>query len=340
MRIDAPLSVAAVVLALGVAVQPVHAQNPDVPTVAVLDFTGLMLGSAGNSAPLGKAVSSMLITELIGNPGLQVIERYQLQDLLMEQRLALSGRVDEGTAVEIGKMVGAQYMIYGQVTSIAEQLRMDMRVVDVETSEVVEAQKMNDKTSELLSVVVRMADSFVEKLDLDPPSSRAKMEPIPVRATVEFPVPSISRTRVRSSRPWSITGRHSRSTSPPRCSTGGRSTGGERRGRPMTKALRGAVAWTPALTLACMALIPDGLGAQQDAEIAFDTDLPRVLVFIQEEDGQIAAREMTNFLLEGGFPVVDPALAYTAARGSWCRRRWVGTRVPLRAWVVTSGRRC
>ena len=82
----------------------------------------------------------------------------------------------------------------------------------------------------------------------------------------------------------------------------------------MTKALRGAVAWTPALTLAFMALIPDGLGAQQDAEIAFDTDLPRVLVFIQEEGGQIAAREMTNFLLEGGFPVVDPALAYTAAQ--------------------------
>ena len=174
------------VLALGVAVQPVHAQNPDLPRVAVLDFIGLMLGSAGNSAPLGKAVSSMLITELIGNPGLQVIERYQLQDLLMEQRLALSGRVDEGTAVEIGKMLGAQYMIYGQVTSIAEQLRMDMRVVDVETSEVVEAQKMNDKTSELLSVVVRMADTFVEKLNLDPPSSRAKMEPIPVRATIEF----------------------------------------------------------------------------------------------------------------------------------------------------------
>ena len=82
----------------------------------------------------------------------------------------------------------------------------------------------------------------------------------------------------------------------------------------MTKALRRARAWTPALTLAFTILISDGLGAQQDAEIAFDTDLPRVLVFIQEEDGQIAAREMTNFLLEGGFPVVDPALAYTAAQ--------------------------
>ena len=82
----------------------------------------------------------------------------------------------------------------------------------------------------------------------------------------------------------------------------------------MTKALRRAVAWTPVLTLAFMTLITDGLGAQQGAEIAFDTDLPRVLVFIQERDGQIAAREMTNFLLEGGFPVVDPALAYTAAQ--------------------------
>ena len=77
-------------------------------------------------------------------------------------------------------------MIYGQVTSIAEQLRMDMRAVDVETSEVLEAEKMNDKTSELLSVVVRMADAFIEKLNLEPPSSRASMEAIPVRATVEF----------------------------------------------------------------------------------------------------------------------------------------------------------
>ena len=109
MRIDAPITVVALIVLLGGAASAAYAQTPDrdVPTVAVLDFTGLMLGSAGNSAPLGKAVSSMLITELIANPGLQVIERYQLQDLLMEQRLALSGRVDESTAVEIGKMLGA-----------------------------------------------------------------------------------------------------------------------------------------------------------------------------------------------------------------------------------------
>jgi hypothetical protein len=53
------------------------------------------------------------------------------------------------------------------------------------------------------------------------------------------------------------------------------------------------------------------VGAQQ---IAFDGELPRVLVFIEEEGrGKVAAREMTSFLLEAGFPVIDPSLAIDQA---------------------------
>ncbi len=53
------------------------------------------------------------------------------------------------------------------------------------------------------------------------------------------------------------------------------------------------------------------LGAQ---EITFEGDLPRVMVFIQEEGrGKVASREMTSFLLEAGFPVIDPALAIDEA---------------------------
>ncbi|MDH3206399.1 MAG: caspase family protein [Gemmatimonadota bacterium] len=44
--------------------------------------------------------------------------------------------------------------------------------------------------------------------------------------------------------------------------------------------------------------------------IVFEGELPRTLVFIDEEGrGKVAAREMTSFLLEAGFPVIDPALA-------------------------------
>ena len=158
----------------------------DTPTVAVSDFQGVMIGEAGNSAPLGKAVASMLTTELSNRPGLRVIERHQIQDVLTEQRLALSGRVDESSAVEIGKMLGAQYFIYGQVTAVGQQMRMDMRAVDVETSEVLTVEKISDRPSELLAVVVRLADIFMSKLELDAPSARPDVEEIPVQATIVF----------------------------------------------------------------------------------------------------------------------------------------------------------
>ena len=177
---------AALVLACGAGSVQAQTAAPDVPTVAVLDFTGLMVGQGGNSAPLGKAVSAMLVTELIGRPGVKVIERAQLQDLLTEQKLSLSGRVDEGTALEVGKLVGAQYVIHGQVTSIADNLRMDMRAVDVETSEIMEVQKLSGRTDDLLDVVVKMADLFSSKLKLPAPSARPGAAKIPVLATVEF----------------------------------------------------------------------------------------------------------------------------------------------------------
>ncbi len=49
-------------------------------------------------------------------------------------------------------------------------------------------------------------------------------------------------------------------------------------------------------------------------DIVFQGELPRTMVFIQEEGrGKVAAREMTSFLLEAGFPVIDPALAIDEA---------------------------
>ena len=188
MRILGPRILVAAILLVALGGQEGLAQEnqPDLPTVAVLDFTGLMLGEGGNSAPLGKAVSAMLITELSEREGMRVIERYRLQDLLTEQRLSLSGRVDEDTALEVGQMAGAQYIIHGQVTAIGETVRMDMRAVDVETSEVLEVQKLSDATSELLSLVVRMADLFSRNLQLAAPSERPEMQAIPVQATIAF----------------------------------------------------------------------------------------------------------------------------------------------------------
>lgn len=179
--------IAAALAALALTAGSAPGQNTgDLPTVAVMDFTGFMLGEAGNSVAVGKALSAMLVTEFSGREGLRVLERQNMQAILQEQRLALSGRVDESSAVEIGKMLGVQYVLLGQVSALGQQLRVDIRAVEVETTEVLAVMKKNDRTDALLDVVVWVADEFSQKLRLTPPSERPALEPIPVRATIEF----------------------------------------------------------------------------------------------------------------------------------------------------------
>jgi len=170
----------------GMMASPALAQERDLPTVAVLDFAGLMMGDGNAAVPLGKTVSAMLVTEFSERPGMQVIERQQLNEMLREQDRARSGRVDESSAIEIGKLLGAQYVLTGQATDIVGNLRMDIRAVDVETSEIVAVLKLSGLTTDLFSLIVELADDFGEKLDLTPPSQRAAVETIPVPATIAF----------------------------------------------------------------------------------------------------------------------------------------------------------
>ena len=117
VRILAALSVAATLGATPLAGQ-------DVPTVAVMDFSSFMMGEGGASVNLGKAISAMLVTEFSGREGMRIVERAQLNELLREQDLSLSGRIEEADAIEVGKMLGVQYVLHGQVTSIVDNLRM------------------------------------------------------------------------------------------------------------------------------------------------------------------------------------------------------------------------
>lgn len=74
---------------------------------------------------------------------------------------------------------------------------------------------------------------------------------------------------------------------------------------------------TAAAAIALVTFDAPELSAQ---EIAFQGDLPRTLVFISEEgSADIATRELTSFLREAGFPLVDPALAQSAAQRTLVR---------------------
>jgi len=82
------------------------------------------------------------LTNSIANYAI-VVERDQLENIINEQNLGMSGLIDESTAAKVGKLLGANYVIISKITgkvySLQERtshsiyIEMSSRIVDVET---------------------------------------------------------------------------------------------------------------------------------------------------------------------------------------------------------------
>ena len=70
------------------------------------------------------------------NRGFIIVDRSQLDSIRQEQNFQLSGEVDDDTAVSIGKIVGANIIITGNVTGLDATRRLRLRALNTETAQV------------------------------------------------------------------------------------------------------------------------------------------------------------------------------------------------------------
>jgi len=143
---------------LAAAVFPLSAQSSDKrPTVAVMYLTNSALVDFASYAPLSKGMAEMLISELAQNSGVRVVERDRLQSLLEEQNLASSDRVDKETAVKLGKTLNAGHMLMGSfLIDKSQNMRIDVRSVNVETSAIEYTESVTGKSDKLLELVIQL----------------------------------------------------------------------------------------------------------------------------------------------------------------------------------------
>jgi curli biogenesis system outer membrane secretion channel CsgG len=127
------------------------------PTLAVMYFTNGALVDHASYAPLSKGMAEMLITELAQNSGVRVVERDRLQTVLEEQNLQASDRVDKETAVKLGKTLGARHLLMGSfVIDPRQNVRIDLRAVNTETSAIDYVQSISGKADRLLELVMEL----------------------------------------------------------------------------------------------------------------------------------------------------------------------------------------
>ena len=95
---------------------------------------------------------------MAANPSVRVVERDRIQALLQEHSLIKAGSVDAQTAVQLGKILGAQYMITGGFMSDGRgSLILTSRVVDVQTSRIMNPVKLTAKGDDVLGLVAQLS---------------------------------------------------------------------------------------------------------------------------------------------------------------------------------------
>ncbi len=133
--------------------------------IAVLPFE-----NKGASKDLGEIVLDKMTTVLVNEHRFKVMERAQLNKILEEQKLGMSGILDAATAARIGKGIGVDAIVMGSVVLTQNgSVSIDARVIDTESARIIIARDAYAGSSDIQSVknaVENLAHALVQDLPL------------------------------------------------------------------------------------------------------------------------------------------------------------------------------
>jgi TolB-like protein len=115
---------------------------------------------------LGRAMSSMMISDLSVIDRIQLVERERIEELMAELDLQYSGRVDPESAQSLGMIVGAQYMVFGSFVTVDPEMRLDTRITRTETAEIVTTADVRGQGESLFDLQQQLADTLIAGLEL------------------------------------------------------------------------------------------------------------------------------------------------------------------------------
>lgn len=85
------------------------------------------------------AVGELFTARLLRGGSFKLLERSQLDQVMKEQALGLSGAIDSATAAQVGKLAGARLAILGTVTRVGKAYQISSKLVDAQSAEIISA---------------------------------------------------------------------------------------------------------------------------------------------------------------------------------------------------------
>ena len=162
-------------------------------TFAVLPFEDR--GSYGQDKEVFRAlelgIPAMLGAELGKHPRVRVAERARVDAALKAENLAPNARVDAATAARVGTEAGARYAVTGNFADFYGKFRIDARVVDVGSGQIIKvvsnnAPELQDR-AELSRIMQDLAAKILSAANL--PASGGSPEvrsQVPAEAVTQY----------------------------------------------------------------------------------------------------------------------------------------------------------
>ena len=138
-----------------------------VNTIAIMEFDNFSTGDYQEELGLlSKGLADFFAFDFSKISDFKVVERDKIDFILKELELVKEGAVDPSTAVKVGKLLGARYMVFGSITQLdSRTARMVVRVVNVETSEIIASQDREGRP-DFLKMEKELVKALAEELDV------------------------------------------------------------------------------------------------------------------------------------------------------------------------------
>ncbi len=141
--------------------EAIPGQDGTSPTrLAVLYFDNNSITDRERLEPFRKGLAETLISDLSKIEALQIVERTRIDALLSELRLHQTGAVDSASAQRVGRILGVQTLLLGSFTALDSMLRIDARIVDVESGLIIQANEVSGNTDDFFE----LEESLVRKI--------------------------------------------------------------------------------------------------------------------------------------------------------------------------------
>lgn len=132
--------------------------------MAVLPFKGAA-ALHSDLAYFGPAAQGIFTTSFGKLSQLELIERERLDDISQELQKQQTDLFDASSRQAIGKLLGVKVMLFGSYFQLGQTLRIDARMVEVETGKVLHAVEVTDEATNLFLMINELTRKFATALE-------------------------------------------------------------------------------------------------------------------------------------------------------------------------------